>query len=101
MIVDLQLTISFLPHAVSSRSGSRYSLSSNVPESFESTGKPNINEFLPSETLLNSFKRLKMKDAVKAREVCKLWWKLMDSLENLESASDRFRGILRRPRSIR
>jgi len=37
-----------------------------------------INEVLPSETLLTTFKKLGTKEVMKAIEVCKLWWKLVD-----------------------
>lgn len=40
--------------------------------------KMNISEILPSENLLASFKKLETEDFVKLREVCKLWWRLLD-----------------------
>jgi len=37
-----------------------------------------INNVLPSETLLATFKTLETKEVVKVREVCRLWLKLLD-----------------------
>ena len=38
----------------------------------------NINDILPSENLLAVFRRLDTREVVKIREVCKLWWELID-----------------------
>jgi len=37
-----------------------------------------INDALPSEPFLTTFKKVETGDMVKAKEVCKLWWNLID-----------------------
>jgi len=63
-----------------------------------------INDVLPSETIPSTFKNLETKEVVKAREICKLWLKLVDetktfwrilkllegSLEEIQSTLDQF-----------